>query len=157
MIRYSHVALIALGLVAPTGSTRAQGGGSPNPTAGVAEVSIVGSDYAFVKPPTSIGAGKTLFSFENRGRVRHELSIALLQPGVTVQDVMQAPAGQTASRRFAESIIGILIARPGESSGGRLFVDLQRGRRYIMVCTLKDTPDAQRHADLGMVSSFDVP
>jgi len=156
MIRCSRAAMIALGLVAHAGSARAQGSAAPN-AAGLAEVSIVGSDYAFLKPPPSIAAGKTLFSFENRGRVRHELSIALLQPGVTVKEVMEAPAGQTTSRRFVESIVGILIARPGESSGGRLFADLQHGRRYIIVCTLKDTPDAQRHAELGMVSSFDVP
>jgi hypothetical protein len=120
-------------------------------------ITVVGNDYAFVQVPTTIAAGKTLFSFENRGRVRHELSVALLQPGVTLQEVMQAPPGQTVSRKFVESIIGILIARPGESSGGELFVDLKHGRRYIVVCTLKDTPDARRHAELGMVTTFDVP
>jgi hypothetical protein len=121
------------------------------------EITVVGNDYAFVQVPASVAAGKTLFSFENRGRVRHELSMALLQPGVTLQQVVDAPPGQTVSRKFVESVVGILIARPGESSGGQLFVDLQHGRRYIIVCTLKDSPDAKRHVELGMATSFDVP
>jgi hypothetical protein len=145
-----------LALCVPLRAGRAQEAPAPPPRL-PAQITIAGNDYAFLQVPTTIAAGNTLFSFENRGRVRHELSVALLQPGVTLQQVMQAPPGQTSSRKFVESIVGILIARPGESSGGELFVDLKHGRRYIVVCTLKDTPDAQRHADLGMVTSFDVP
>lgn len=145
-----------LALCVPLGVGRAQEAVAL-PARAPAQVTVVGNDYAFVQIPATIAAGNTLFSFENHGHVRHELSVALLQPGVTLQQVMQAPPGQTASRKFVESIVGILIARPGESSGGELFVDLKHGRRYIVVCTLRDTPDAQRHAELGMVTTFDVP
>ena len=34
---------------------------------------------------------------------------------------------------------------------------LQAGRRYIVICNLKDAPESQPHSALGMVTSFDVP
>lgn len=120
-----------------------------------AKVEVVGNDYTFVQFPITVAAGKTLFSFENRGRVRHEMSVTLLKPGVTMEEVMQA--GLPRAQKLFDRIVGILIARPGESSGGELFVDLQRGRRYVVVCTLKDTPEARPHVELGMIASFEVP
>src|SRR5512132_1294575 len=95
-----------LALCVPLGVGRAQEAAASPPRASV-QVTVVGNDYAFVQIPATIAAGNTLFSFENHGHVRHELSVALLQPGVTLQQVMQAPPGQTASRKFAESIVGI--------------------------------------------------
>ena len=120
-----------------------------------AEIAVVGNDYAFIHFPATIAAGKTLFSFENRGRVRHEMSVVLLTPGVTLEQVAQA-GEKFNNRRMVDSIVGLLIARPGESSGGKLFVNLQPGRRYLVYCTLKDTPDAPRHTELGMITSFEV-
>src|SRR5437870_4645178 len=95
------------------------------------EVAVVGNDYAFVQLPLSVPAGPTLFSFENRGKVRHELSIALLKPGVTLADVMQGKVGAVSSRAVSDSIVGLLIARPGEAAGGKLYVELRSGRRYL--------------------------
>jgi hypothetical protein len=129
----------------------------PAPASVPAQVTVVGNDYAFVQLPATIAAGPTLFSFENRGSVRHELSIVQLKPGVTVRQVLERGPGAASSRAMAEKLIGILVVRPGESSGGQLLVDLQSGQRYLVVCTLKDTPDAQPHAQLGMIGSFDVP
>ena len=120
-----------------------------------AEIAVVGNDYAFIHFPATIGAGKTLFSFENRGKVRHEMSVVLLTSGVTLEQVAQA-GEKFNNRRVVDSLVGILVARPGESSGGRLFVDLQPGRRYLVYCTLKDSPDAPRHTELGMITSFEV-
>ncbi len=122
-----------------------------------ARVAIIGNDYAFIDFPATIAAGPTQFSFENRGKVRHEMSVVLLRPGVTVQDVLQRGPAAASSKAMTEKIIGILIARPGESAGGRLAVELEAGRRYLVVCTLKDAPDAKPHVELGMVASFDVP
>ncbi len=121
----------------------------------MAHIAFVGDDYAFSRSAETVAAGPTLLSFENRGRVRHEMSVALLRRGVTMEQVTQA--GFPAAQRLIERIIGILIARPGDSSGGQLFVDLQPGRTYVVVCTLKDAPDARPHVELGMITSFDVP
>jgi hypothetical protein len=129
----------------------------PSAAQAAASVAIVGNDYAFVEFPKTIAAGSTALSFENRGKVRHEMSVVLLRPGVTMQDVLQRGPGAASSKAMAEKIIGILIARPGESAGGKLLVDLESGRRYLVVCTLKDMPDAKPHVELGMVASFDVP
>jgi hypothetical protein len=123
---------------------------------GSSHIATVGNDYAFTGIPATIAAGATEFSFENRGKVRHEMSIVLLRPGVTVQQVLERGPAAASSKAMAEQIIGILIARPGESAGGRLSVDLQSGRRYLVVCTLKDTPDDKPHVMLGMVASFEV-
>ncbi|HWJ13208.1 MAG TPA: hypothetical protein VNS10_05650 [Gemmatimonadaceae bacterium] len=123
-----------------------------------AHVAIIGTDYAFVQLPTTLAAGPTLFSFENRGSKRHELSIALLKSGVPAESLL-ATAGRLASlssRAVSDSIVGILIARPTERSGGQLYVRLIAGRTYIVVCTLRDTPDAPPHMSLGMVGSFQV-
>jgi hypothetical protein len=43
-------------------------------------VLVVGTDYAF-QIPEPIRSGETLFTFENRGTVRHEMSIVLLKEG----------------------------------------------------------------------------
>ena len=132
---------------------RAQSPKQPAPN----RVAVIGNDYAFVQLPATIAAGPTLFSFDNQGKVRHEMSIALLKPGVTVQQVLDRGPGAAGSRAMSERLIGILIARVGESSGGELLVDLKPGQRYLVVCNLKDPPDGRPHAELGMIRSFDVP
>ena len=80
----------------------------------LAQVAVVGNDYAFIGFPATIAAGTTAFSFENRGEVRHEMTIILLKPGLTVKDVMAMPTGAITSPRAAESLIGLLIARKHE-------------------------------------------
>ena len=121
-----------------------------------AEVAVVANEYAFLGFPATIAAGPTFFSFENRGDVRHEMSIILLKPGLTVKDVLAA-GGAAAGPKIAESLIGLLVARKHESAGGKLFVELKSGQRYLVICNLKNTPDADPHSKLGMVTSFDVP
>lgn len=138
-------------------SAAAQTAPSASPAKEPAHVAVVGSDYAFAQFPTTIPAGKTLFSFDNRGKVRHEMSIVLLKPGITLQQLIEKGPGAASSRAIADRLIGILIARPGEASGGQLFVELSSGQRYVVICTLKDVPDGPQHAALGMITSFDVP
>ena len=133
-------------------------------------VTIVGSDYAFIGAPTTLPAGETLFAFVNRGTVRHEVNIRLLRPGISVADAQRAflqqaiPAGEgvTAAaaglrtRQVVERSVGVLLAAPGDSSGGQLYVRLIPGRSYALVCVLRDSPDAKQHIDLGMLGGFVV-
>jgi hypothetical protein len=123
-----------------------------------ARVTIVGTDYAFVQLPATLPAGPTLFSFENRGAKRHELSIALLKAGLQADSLITTAGAlpSVSSRAVSDSIVGILIARPAERGGGQLYVNLIAGRNYIVICTLRDTPDAPPHSSLGMVGSFRV-
>jgi hypothetical protein len=122
----------------------------------LAQVAVVANEYAFIGFPTSIAAGPTLFSLENQGEVRHEMSIILLKPGLTLQDALAAGLAVTGAK-VAESLVGLLIARKHESAGGKLFVELKSGQRYLVICNLRDTPDADPHSKRGMVTSFDVP
>jgi len=126
-------------------------------TSDAAQVTIVGDDYAFLQPPTTLPAGLTLFSFQNRGRVRHEMVVGLLKPGVSVRDYLDVVKQLGRRRDLLESTIGLLMATPADTSGGRLLAWLIPGRSYIVVCTLRDTPDAQPHAMLGMISGFTIP
>jgi len=127
-------------------------------TAEPVHFAVIGTDYAFLRLPTTFGAGPTLFSFENRGTKRHEMSIALLRAGVTADSLIARGALMTvSSRAVSDSLIGLLVARPGERAGGQLYAVLLPGRTYVVVCTLRDTPDAPPHAALGMVGTFRVP
>ncbi len=121
------------------------------------QVAIVGSDYAFLQVPTTLPGGETLFAFENRGKVRHELSLALLKPGVGLQDVLNQFVEGGRRRDLYETSIGVLLAFPSDTAGGRLLVRLIPGRNYALLCSLRDTPDAQPHVMLGMISGFTVP
>ena len=121
-----------------------------------AHIDVVGNEYAFVQFPSTIAAGPTLFSFTNRGKVRHEFSILLLQPGITPQQILASGRAPSA-KVFVQRNVGLLIARPDETSGGDLFIDLKSGQRYLVVCTLKDSAAAKPHAEMGMITSFDVP
>jgi hypothetical protein len=127
-------------------------GGTPEP----AHVAVAGTDYAFVQLPATLAAGPTLFSFENRGTKRHELSMVLLRAGVAADTILASRPNALSGRMVSDSLVGLLIARPGERSGGQLYVNLIAGRTYAVVCTLKDTPDSPPHTELGMMGSFRV-
>jgi hypothetical protein len=127
------------------------------PSGEPAHVTVVGNDYAFLQLPSTLPAGPTFFAFENRGTKRHELSMALLNPRIDVDSLLRnLKVGTTASRAVSDSIIGLLVVRPGERSGGQLYVNLLPSRTYLVICTLRDTPDAQPHAALGMIGTFRV-
>jgi len=121
-----------------------------------AHVAIVGADYAFVQLPATLAPGPTLFSFENRGTKRHEMSIVLLNPRVAPDTLLASKPGSLTGRAVSDSIIGLLLARPGERGGGQLYANLISGRTYVVICTLKDSPDARPHVELGMVGTFRV-
>lgn len=128
--------------------------GGQQATIAPARVAIVGNDYAFIAPPASLSQGPTLFAFENRGKVRHELSIIRMKDGVTLKQLTDGEVAPTA-KAVADDLVGVLVARPGQSAGGQLFVELRPGR-YLIFCTLKDQPDAQPHLRMGMVNIIDV-
>lgn len=126
---------------------------SPAPPRSLPLVTIVGTDYAF-QIPTRIRAGPTLIAFENHGTVHHEMAITLLKPGVFVDSVLQGLARGTRRRDFADGQGALIVAAPGEAPGPRLWLNLQRGRIYLVSCILRDAPDKPPHVTLGMMGSF---
>lgn len=121
-----------------------------------ADVAITGVDYAFVAVAPQLAAGPTTFSFENTGKVRHELVLVRLRPGITPDSAMRARQAGAPPQTVSEIPNGILIAAPGEKASGRLIVDLAAGRTYLLVCNFRDAPDKPPHTALGMFASFQV-
>ena len=146
MLRAAVVILIG-------GASLAGPGAATAPT----QVRIVGNDYAFTQVPSSLPAGEAVFAFENRGKVRHELSIALLKRERGAADILDAFKQGNRRRELYETSIGVLLAFPGDTAGGRLLATLLPGRTYALICSLRDTPDAQQHVLMGMYAVFTVP
>jgi len=84
------------------------------------------------------------------------MSIALLKDGFPTDSVVAGIVAGSPRRNFVDGQGALIIARPGEPPGPRLWMNLQTGRTYLVVCTLKDSPDAKPHVMLGMIASFRV-
>jgi hypothetical protein len=119
----------------------------------IATVTVVGLDYAY-QVPAILPAGLTAFAFENQGRVRHEVVIARLRKGATLDSLIHTEPGPT-RLRFLESV-GILVAEPGTRPLGRLLVELAPGQTYVLYCNFQDALDKPRHMTIGMVASIQV-
>jgi hypothetical protein len=150
MTRSQVVGLLVLSLAA--GTTHRLHGQTPAPAPQVIEV--IANDYAFSPLPVRIGAGPTIFSFSNHGTVQHEMSIGRLKSGAAVEDLVKVSKEGGKLRDLIARSVGILIAGAGKSPDGRLMVDLIPGETYIVLCNLKDTPEAPPHMTLGMYTSF---
>lgn len=118
-------------------------------------VRTIGTDYAF-QLPNHIRAGETLFTFENRGAVRHEMSLALLKPGFSADSILATVAAGSPRRNWIEGQVALIVSRVGDPPGPGIWLTLEAGRTYLVMCTLRDTPDAQPHVVMGMVASFRV-
>lgn len=118
------------------------------------QIDVVGTDYAFSPLPKRIAAGPTIFTFVNRGTVQHELSIARLKQGETVDDVLRLLKAGGRVREAFERSVGVLISGPGKSPDGKILVNLLAGQTYVVLCTLRNTPDAQPHMLFGMYTTF---
>jgi hypothetical protein len=118
-------------------------------------VRIMGTDYAF-QLPEHVRAGETIFTFENRGSVRHEMALALLKPGFRPDSILTSVIAGSPRRNWLEGQAPLIVSRPGDQPGPGLWLDLQAGRTYLVICTLRDKPDASPHAAMGMVASFRV-
>ncbi len=122
---------------------------------GGSEVEIGGADYAF-QVPASLPAGRTAFRFNNKGKVRHELNIALLKPGVPVERLLETRRAGKPVQGLIEGPVGVLFADAGERSPGTLSTDLVAGREYAVICIFRDSAGAKAHFDMGMYSVIRV-
>lgn len=133
--------------------------GKPAPVPSPHEVQIVGMDYAF-KAPSELPPGRTIFHFVNQGKVRHELNILRLAPGVSLRSFIAATTSDTTTpstiSRMIDANIGVLFADPGKHGSGALSTELIPGRIYAIRCVLQDSAKAPRHVALGMYASIRV-
>ena len=135
--------MVSMGLAKPT---PAQAPGKPK------QIDVIANDYAFLPLPANIAAGPTIFTFENQGKVWHEVSIARLKSGATLEEFTKADPLRR--RDLIERSVGILIGGPGNRPDGRLLVNLTKGSTYIAFCNFRDTPEAPGHLTMGMYQSF---
>lgn len=117
-------------------------------------ITIIGHDYAFDVPDT-VKAGTILFTLQNKGTVRHEVVLGLLKKDRTWSDYLKAKTPEE-RRALYDGLIGLILAEPGQPAPGRLLATLQKGRDYLVVCNLRDTPDKPPHSQLGMIATLYV-
>jgi hypothetical protein len=118
-------------------------------------VHITATEYA-LQAPDSVPAGILQLAFDNRGRVPHEVVIGLLRSGAGSREMVAA--GQegvrlrdTPAHYLDGAPFGVLFAWPGQTSPAHLTLDAQRGQRYALFCTFRDSLGAPEHAAMGMV------
>lgn len=139
---------MAAGLLALAGFGRP----APSPV----QITVTANDYAFTDVPATVNSGLTYFGFRNNGKVRHEMSLLRLEPGVSTAAVVENFQGGGKGRGAFYKTVGILIEPAGGSTIGWLAMDLKPGETYMVFCTLRDKPDAEEHFRLGMYSAFTV-
>jgi hypothetical protein len=119
------------------------------------EVQVRAVDYAFASPD-SLPAGETIFSFANAGTVQHEVKVIALRPGTTLTTILRLEVADSGWRHLTDPTSGILTAGPGATTPGRLLINLQPNRTYLLVCGFQDSEDAKPHIKLGMVREVHV-
>jgi uncharacterized cupredoxin-like copper-binding protein len=118
------------------------------------QIDVIAADFTFLPLPVRVQAGPTVFTLANQGSVQHELNLARLKPGVTMDDFVNSREDQPRRRELIDRSVGILIAGPGNTPDGRILVNLIRGATYVVFCNLRDKPDAPGHLMFGMYTSF---
>jgi uncharacterized cupredoxin-like copper-binding protein len=119
-----------------------------------AQLDVIARDYAFAPLPQHIASGPTVFTFTNQGKVQHEMGIVRLKAGATAEAMVKAVRDGGPRKDIQERSVGLLIAGPGKSPDGRILVDLLPATTYVILCNLKDSPDAPGHLAMGMYTSF---
>ncbi len=100
-------------------------------------------------------AGAVAFRFENRGTKSHEVAVALVRPGTGGAQIIAAARAKVPAPKLADAYadgppLGVLFAAPGTRGRATLHTTLERGRTYLLVCTLRETPASAQHAEMGM-------
>src|SRR5918992_3519091 len=117
---------------------------------GARNITVVATDFAF-SAPAVINAGWITMNLVNRGAEPHQVQIARLDPGKTLDDVIAAQRNRTEP--------------PWRLLGGPNAADPKGGRanptqylvpgNYLLVCFIP-SPDGQPHLAKGMVRSLQV-
>lgn len=98
----------------------------------------------------SVPAGRVVFRIRNAGQAPHHLTMIPLPDDVP--PIAEQLRGS--QRRFVDPFAGIYEREPGDT--GTFAVDLGPGRRYAMICSVRDGDD-QPHWAKGMATEFRTP
>lgn len=114
-------------------------------------VTVVANDFSF-QAPTQIPAGLTKFVLKGQGKEIHHATIAKLEEGKTVADLMAAFKTPGPTPSWVTFVGGPNVPDPGAEANAT--VDLTPGN-YALICFV-DTPDKVPHFAKGMVHGFTV-
>lgn len=116
---------------------------------------IVGSDYAF-RYARTLSPGVHHLAFVNAGKQRHELSLALLKQGATIQKVLDVMKADGDIDPLIDEPLGVLHSLGGTRPAGLLEINMLPGREYMILCEFADSAKAPPHVALGMFGSISV-
>lgn len=116
-----------------------------------ADISVTLTDFAFTMP-SQIRAGKQIWKVTNKGVQPHEIPIARLMPGKTLQDALRFLQTSEGAPPF-EFVGGLQGIDPGRT--GWAVFDLSPGE-YIALCFVPDPASGKAHIELGMITAFTV-
>jgi hypothetical protein len=131
------------------------GGRSLGRTVPVKADTIVAVDYAY-KYPRTVAPGPHAFMLRNEGKVRHEMNIALLKKGITLDSALAVDRAGGDVLPLLDYADGLLHSRAGETALGALELDMLPGREYEIICFFSDDPKSPPHFKLGMYGSMKV-
>jgi len=82
--------------------------------------------------------------------------VGLLQRGKGAREIVEAAQANARLRDLPAQYLegppfAAQFAWPGATSPATVTVELQAGREYALICTLRDTMTAPQHAALGML------
>ena len=100
---------------------------------------MTAQEFAFVGAP-QLGGGERVVSLRNAGDQAHELVLAELAPGKTVDDVVkffQTPPGKGGPPPMI--LHGGPTIQPGLTATSRF--TLEAGKQYAFICTVPDFSD----------------
>ena len=120
---------------------------SSSPTA-AQKVEVSAIDFAFDGVPETLEAGLTTFVLTNEGEVSHEMTVGLLPPGWTIEEVA---LGSSDSGTKVVGVIGPI--EPGASE--EVAIDLEPGR-YGYICHESEGTKGKAHFFRGMLGEFKV-
>jgi hypothetical protein len=113
------------------------------------------NDYAF-RVADTLPAGVTDFVLTNSGQQRHEISFARMPAGVSPAVFFDEYLKGNDVDSLYDDDGAVLTAYGGESNEFAVRIDLLAGRSYVLICELRDTPDAPPHVKLGMFKGIEV-
>jgi len=114
-------------------------------------VTVVANDFAF-EAPAEIPAGLTKFVLKGQGKAIHHATIAKLEDGKTVADLMAAFKNPGPPPSWVTFVGGPNVPNPGEEANATL--ELTPGN-YALICFV-DIPDKVPHFAKGMFHGFTV-
>lgn len=137
------------GMVKPLTVTAGDGEAAEAPAA---DVDLSLTDFAFALGGP-VAAGRRVVAVANKGQQMHEAVLVKLDEGATAMDVAAAFAPGGSGRPPAMPLGGVVGLAGGAAQS--FPVDFTPGR-YALLCFLPDPASGKVHAELGMMSEFDV-